>query len=55
MVLLVIILGLLGGDELAYLNYVTTQNIGNFIIISGVVVFLAKLCFWYWDKKQKKI
>jgi hypothetical protein len=55
MVLVVIILGFLGGDELAYLSYITTQNIGNFIMISGVFIFLVKLCFWYWDKKHRKI
>ena len=55
MVLLVIILGLMGGDELVYFKYITTQSVGNTIVIAGLVTFLVKLCFWYWDKKHKKI
>ena len=55
MVLLVVIFGLLGGDELVYLKYITTQNVGNFIVIAGIATFFVKLCFWYWDKKHNKI
>ncbi|MED5531280.1 MAG: hypothetical protein VYA61_02820 [Pseudomonadota bacterium] len=55
MVLLIIILGLSGGDELTYLKYITTQNVGNFIVVAGIVTFLGKLCFWHWDKKNNKI
>ncbi|MAI97090.1 MAG: hypothetical protein CML37_00130 [Rhodobacteraceae bacterium] len=55
MVLLIVILGLLGGDELAYLKYITVQNIGNLIVVGGLVMFLVKIIFWYWDKKQDRV
>jgi len=55
MVLLVVILGLLGGEELSYLKYLTTQNIANGIMIAGIVVFLIKVGFWVWDKKKEKL
>ena len=55
MVMFVVILGLVGGEELTYLSYITTQNVANGIMITGVLVFLIKLVFWYWDKNNNKI
>jgi len=55
MVLFIVILGLVGGEELSYLKYITTQNVANGIMIIGVMGFLVKLGFWYWDKKNDKI
>ena len=54
-VLLIVILGLLGGDELVYLKYISIQNVGNLIMIGGSIMFLVKLGFWIWDKKQNRI
>ena len=54
-VLLIVILGLLGGDELVYLKYISIQNVGNLIMIGGSIMFLVKLIFWIWDKKQNRI
>ena len=53
MVLLVIILGLSGGKELSYLQYVTTEKVANGIMIVGVGIFIIKLIFWFWDKKRE--
>ena len=53
MVLLVVILGLAGGEELKYFKYLTTQNIANGIMILGAVVFFSKVLFWYWDRNIK--
>ena len=55
MVLFIVILGLVGGEELSYLKYITTQNVANGIMIVGIMSFLVKLGFWYWDKKNNKI
>ena len=55
MVLLVLIIGLSGGQELSYLKYVTTQKVANGIMILGVVIFIFKLIFWYWDKKRENL
>ena len=55
MVLLVVIIGLSGGQELSYLKYVTTQKVANGIMIFGVVIFIFKLIFWYWDKKRENV
>ena len=54
-VLLIVILGLLGGDELVYLKYISIQSVGNLIMIGGSIMFLVKLIFWIWDKKQNRI
>ncbi len=55
MVLLVVIIGLAGGQELSYLKYVTTQKVANGIMIFGVIIFIFKLIFWYWDKKRENL
>ena len=55
MVLLVVIIGLAGGQELSYLKYVTTQKVANGIMIFGAVIFIFKLIFWYWDKKRENV
>ena len=54
-VLFVIILGLSGGQELAYLKYITTQKVANAIMVIGVIIFFFKIIFWYWDKKRENI
>ena len=54
-VLFVIILGLSGGQELAYLKYITTQKVANAIKVIGVIIFFFKIIFWYWDKKRENI
>ena len=54
MVLFVIILGLTGGDELSYLKYVTTQKVANAIMLFGLIIFIFKLIFWFWDKKKRE-
>ena len=55
MILLVVIIGLSGGQELSYLKYVTTQKVANGIMIVGFVVFIFKIIFWYWDKKRENL
>ena len=55
MVLIVVIIGLSGGKELSYLKYVTTQKVANGIMIVGVIIFIFKLIFWFWDKKQENV
>ncbi len=55
MVLLVVIIGLSGGEELSYLKYITTQKVANGIMIFGFVIFIFKLIFWYWDKKRENV
>jgi len=55
MVLLVVIIGLSGGQELSYLKYITTQKVANGIMIFGAVIFIFKLIFWYWDKKRENV
>ena len=55
MVLFVIILGLSAGQELSYLQYITTQKVANGIMIIGIVIFIFKVIFWYWDKKRENV
>ena len=52
LVLFVVILGLAGGEELTYLQSITTQKVANLIMVTGGLVFCAKLLFWYWDKRN---
>ena len=55
MVLLVLIIGLSGGQELSYLKYVTTQKVANGVMIVGAIIFIFKLIFWFWDKKRENV
>tara|TARA_X000000368_G_scaffold370416_1_gene319535 strand:- start:33 stop:281 length:249 start_codon:yes stop_codon:yes gene_type:complete len=55
MVLLVVIIGLSGGQELSYLKYITTQKVANGIMIVGFIIFIFKIIFWYWDKKRGNV
>ena len=55
MILFIIILSLVGGDELSYLKYITTQKVANAIMIIGFIVFVFKVIFWYWDRKRFNI
>ena len=47
-----VILGLVGGDNLRFLNLVTPEGIAATIWIVGGLFFLIKFSFWLLDKSK---
>ena len=50
----IVILGLVGGDNLRFLSMVTTQGIAAAIWIFGGLLFLIKFSLWSLDKSRNK-
>ena len=50
----IVILGLVGGDNLSILSIVTAEGIAQIIWIAGMLLFLIKFSFWILDKSKNK-
>ena len=48
----IVILGLVGGDNLRFLSMVTAEGIAAAIWIAGGLLFLIKISFWLLDKSK---
>ena len=48
----IVILGLVGGDNLRFLSMVTAEGIAAAIWIAGGLLFLIKFSFWLLDKSE---
>jgi hypothetical protein len=48
----IVILGLVGGDNLRFLSMVTAEGIAAAIWIAGGLLFLIKFSFWLLDKSK---
>ena len=48
----IVILGLVGGDNLRFMSMVTAEGIAATIWIAGVFLFLIKFSFWLLDKSK---
>ena len=49
----IVILGLVGGDNLRFLSMVTAEGIAAAIWVAGVLLFLIKFSFWLLDKSKE--
>ena len=49
----IVILGLVGGDNLRFLSMVTAEGIAAAIWIAGGLLFLIKFSFWLLDKSKE--
>ena len=48
----IVILGLVGGDNLSFMNMVTVDGIAATIWIGCILLFLIKFSFWLLDKSK---
>ena len=48
----IVILGLVGGNNLRFLSMVTAEGIAAAIWIAGGLLFLIKISFWLLDKSK---
>jgi len=48
----IVILGLVGGDNLRFLSMVTAEGVAAAIWIAGGLLFLIKISFWLLDKSK---
>ena len=51
-VVFIILLALIQSDNLHYLDFVTPSNAATLIIILGVIMFLIKLTYYFFEKKN---
>ena len=52
LVLMLVILGITAGNKLDYFALITTQKVANMIWVIGIMIFISKLGFWFWDRKN---
>ena len=46
----VVILGLVGGEHLRYLSFLTAEGVAAFICIAGGISFIIKFLLWFFQK-----
>ena len=51
-VVFIILFALIQSDNLHYLNFVTPSNAATLIFILGIIMFLAKVTKYYFEKKK---
>ena len=51
-VVFIIFFALIQSDNLHYLNFVTPSNAATFIFILGIIMFLAKVTKYFFEKKK---
>ena len=51
-VVFIIIFALIQSENLHYLNFVTPSNAATLIFIFGIIMFLAKVTKYYFEKKK---
>ena len=53
--LLVVITGLVGGEHLHHLSFISAEGVAAAIWIFGGLLFIIKILLWYVDKSKNKI
>lgn len=53
--LLIVITGLVGGEYLHYLNFISAEGAAAAIWIFGGLLFIIKILLWYVDKSKNNI
>ena len=51
-VIFILLFALIQSDNLHYLDFVTPSNAATIIIILGIIMFLAKVTKYYFEKKK---
>ena len=51
-VVFIILFALIQSDNLHYLNFVTPSNAATLIFILGIIMFLAKVTKYFFEKKK---
>ena len=51
-VVFIILFALIQSDNLHYLNFVTPSNAATLIFIIGIIMFLAKVTKYFFEKKK---
>ena len=51
-VVFIILFALIQSDKLHYLNFVTPSNAATLIFILGIIMFLAKVTKYFFEKKK---
>jgi hypothetical protein len=49
---MLVIFGITAGNKLDYFALITTQKVANMIWVIGSLIFISKLGFWFWDRKN---
>ena len=52
-VVFILLFALIQRNNLHYLNFVTPSNAATIIIILGIIMFLAKVTKYYFEKKKR--
>ena len=52
-IVFIILFALIQSDKLHYLNFVTPSNAATLIFILGIIMFLAKVTKYYFEKKKR--
>ena len=52
-VVFIVLFALIQNDNLHYLDFVTPSNAATIIIILGIIMFLAKVTKYYFEKKKR--
>ena len=52
-VVFILLFALIQSNNLHYLNFVTPSNAATIVIILGIIMFLAKVTKYYFEKKKR--